>query len=73
MLTEGELESALCRHWEHSGKDEDLAHEIYHPDAILEFPQSGERFEGVENFGNGVVSIRRISPSTCAASHIVKI
>jgi hypothetical protein len=30
--------------------DDDLAHEIYHEDAVLEFPQSGERFEGVENF-----------------------
>jgi len=50
LLTERELQGALRRHWEHAGKDEDLAHEIYHPDAILEFPQSGERFEGVENF-----------------------
>jgi hypothetical protein len=31
-------------------KDPDVAHEIYHPDAVLEFPQNGERFEGVENF-----------------------
>ncbi|MGH4019190.1 MAG: nuclear transport factor 2 family protein [Pseudonocardiaceae bacterium] len=30
--------------------DRDAAHEIYHEDAVLEFPQSGERFEGVENF-----------------------
>jgi hypothetical protein len=30
--------------------DRDVAHEIYHDDAVLEFPQSGERFEGVENF-----------------------
>lgn len=30
--------------------DRDLAHEIYHEDAVLEFPQSGERFEGVDNF-----------------------
>lgn len=30
--------------------DSDGAHELYHPDAILEFPQSGERFEGVPNF-----------------------
>lgn len=50
MLTEDELVRALHHHWEHSGKDEDLAHEIYHADAVLEFPQSGERFEGVENF-----------------------
>ncbi len=27
-----------------------LAHQIYAADAVLEFPQSGERFEGVENF-----------------------
>jgi hypothetical protein len=32
------------------GQDEDIAHEIYHDDAVLEFPESGERFEGVENF-----------------------
>ncbi|MGH3346021.1 MAG: nuclear transport factor 2 family protein [Nocardioides sp.] len=50
MLTEDELVRALRRHWDFSGKDEDIAHEIYHEDAVLEFPQSGERFEGVENF-----------------------
>jgi len=50
MLTEDELVRALHDHWEHSGKDEDLAHEIYHHDAVLEFPQSGERFDGVGNF-----------------------
>jgi len=40
------------RHWEHLGvdHDHDLAHEIYHDDAVLEFPQSGERFEGVASF-----------------------
>ena len=27
-----------------------IRHESYHPDAVLEFPQSGERFEGVGNF-----------------------
>jgi hypothetical protein len=25
------------------------SHAMYHDDAVLEFPQSGERFEGVEN------------------------
>ena len=50
MLAEAELLEALRRHWEYAGKDEDLAHEIYRDDAVLEFPQSGERFEGVENF-----------------------
>ena len=50
MLPDDELLAALRRHWEYSGKDEDLASEIYHEDAVLEFPQSGERFEGVANF-----------------------
>jgi ketosteroid isomerase-like protein len=50
MLTDEDLVAALRRHWDHSGKDEDVAHELYHEDAVLEFPQSGERFEGVENF-----------------------
>ena len=33
-----------------TGVDQDAEHEIYHDDAVLEFPQSGERFEGVDNF-----------------------
>ena len=50
MLDDQDLLPALQRHWEYGGKDEDISHEIYHDDAVLEFPQSGERFEGVENF-----------------------
>lgn len=50
MLDEAALLLALQRHWDHAGKDEDVTHEIYHDDAVLEFPQSGERFEGVQNF-----------------------
>ena len=38
------------RYWEYAGADVDRAREIYHDDAVLEFPQSGERFEGVDNF-----------------------
>jgi hypothetical protein len=33
MLDEEELVAALRRHWDHSAKDEDVAHEIYHDDA----------------------------------------
>jgi hypothetical protein len=50
MLDEPTLMAALTRHWAYAGKDEDISHEIYHDDAVLEFPQSGERFEGVESF-----------------------
>ena len=40
----------IRRYLDSSGTDPDISHEIYHDDAVLEFPQSGERFEGVENF-----------------------
>ncbi len=38
------------RYFEYPGADVDRAQELYHDDAVLEFPQSGERFEGVANF-----------------------
>ena len=50
MLDEAALLQTLRRHWEYPNEDEDSAHEIYRDDAVLEFPQSGERFEGVQNF-----------------------
>ena len=52
----------LRRHWEFAATDQDITHEIYHDDAVLEFPQSGERFEGVENFREW----RRIYPADLA-------
>ena len=33
-----------------ASRDPDLSHAMYNDDAVLEFPQSGERFVGVENF-----------------------
>ncbi len=36
--------------WETEGGDVAHAAEIYHDDAVVEFPQSGERFEGIANF-----------------------
>jgi len=38
------------RYFTYSADEMDLAHEMYHDDSVLEFPQSGERFEGVANF-----------------------
>jgi hypothetical protein len=49
-LDDDSLRAALERHWAAGGKDADIEQEIYHDDAVLEFPQSGERFEGVPNF-----------------------
>ena len=49
-MNEIAIREALIRHWQFAGVDEDKAHEIYHDDAILEFPQSGERFVGKQSF-----------------------
>jgi hypothetical protein len=51
-MSEAERRELIRRYWEvtASDQDQDITHEIYHDDAILEFPQSGERFEGVANF-----------------------
>jgi hypothetical protein len=49
-MDEAAVRDALVRHWEYAGIDEDKSHEIYHDDAVLEFPQSGERFVGLDRF-----------------------
>ena len=49
-MDEAERRARIKRYLDYSGTDQDIAHEIYHDDAVLEFPQSRERFEGVENF-----------------------
>ena len=49
-MDEAAVRKALVRHWRYSGQDEDIVHEIYHDDAVLDFPQSGERFVGKPNF-----------------------
>ena len=43
------VRAMLERHFEYAESDPDSAHDMYHEDAVLEFPQSGERFVGVEN------------------------
>ena len=50
MIDEEAVRTALKRLLDVSGTDLDVRHEIYHEDAVLEFPQSGERFEGVGKF-----------------------
>jgi anti-sigma regulatory factor (Ser/Thr protein kinase) len=49
-MDESSIRAALMRHWKYEGVDYDKSHEIYHDDAILEFPQSGERFVGKQRF-----------------------
>jgi hypothetical protein len=44
------IEAALLRHWRASdASDFEVEHEIYREDAVLEYPQSGERIRGRRN------------------------
>ncbi|MBB3083078.1 nuclear transport factor 2 family protein [Geodermatophilus sabuli] len=50
-MTEEAVRAALLHYLDRSAAgDEETASTIYHADAVLEFPQSGERFEGVDHF-----------------------
>jgi SnoaL-like domain len=48
-VDEATVRAVLTQHFEQGASDPDLAHAMYHHDAVLEFPQSGERFVGVAN------------------------
>jgi SnoaL-like domain len=49
-MRDEEIRAALNRHWAASDADDfDAEHAIYHDDAILEYPQSGERIRGRRN------------------------
>jgi SnoaL-like domain len=44
------LRAALLRHWSASdANDFEAEHDIYHDDAVLHYPQSGERIRGRRN------------------------
>jgi len=48
-----EIRSALDQHWAASdANDFETEHRIYHEDAVLEYPQSGERTRGRRNIQN---------------------
>ena len=45
-----DIREALQRHWKASDdNDFDTEHEIYHEDAVLDYPQSGERIRSRKN------------------------
>ena len=50
MNDDQNIQAALDRHWAASdASDFEAEHEIYHDDAVLEYPQSGERVRGRHN------------------------
>ena len=49
-MNENEAREALNRHWSAADvNDFDVEHDIYREDALLEYPQSGERIRGRYN------------------------
>lgn len=49
-MSDQDIRAAVDRHWAASdGNDFDTEHSIYHEDAVLEYPQSGERIRGRSN------------------------
>ena len=61
MNEEQTIRAALDRHWAASdANDFEAEHAIYHDDAVLEYPQSGERIRGRRN----IQASRAAQPNT---------
>ena len=59
-MDDQEIRTALERHWAASdANDSDAEHAIYREDAVLDYPQSGERIRGRRN----VLSSRAAQPN----------
>ena len=55
------VRQALQRHWDASdASDFEAEHEIYHEDAVLDYPQSSERIRGRRN----IQESRTVQPNT---------
>lgn len=55
------LRATLQRHWDASdANDFEVEHEIYRDDAVLDYPQSGERIRGRHN----ICESRRLQPNS---------
>ena len=62
------IRAALDRHWAASdANDFEAEHDIYRDDAVLEYPQSGERIRSRRNFKRLVVRNRTRSALRCVA------
>src|ERR1700744_6573468 len=49
-MNDATIKSALDRHWAASDRNEfEAEHDIYHDDAVLDYPQSGERIRSRRN------------------------
>jgi hypothetical protein len=66
MTDDAGRRALIQRMWDHIGTDHEISHEIYADDAVLEFPQSGERFERLATTGDP--RSRRSTSSSSAAT-----
>jgi hypothetical protein len=64
-----DLHAALVRHFELIGQDNAASAEIYAPDAVLEYVQSGERIRGRDN----IVASRDAYPGRPATFEVHRI
>lgn len=62
-MEDEQIRAALERHWSDIENNE-IVHEIYDDDVVLEFPQGGERMVGLAN----VRGMREAYPATVAAT-----
>lgn len=53
------IRTLIANHWTVAGKDEVAAAEIFAEDAVLEWPQSGERIRGTRD----IVAMHQASPT----------
>src|ERR1700719_4298845 len=69
-MEDPEIRAALDRHWAASDADDfEVEHQIYHKDAVLEYPQSGERIRGRRN----IQASRTVQPNQkrCTVRRII--
>jgi len=67
MADEARVLETVERYFEYVGADVERAAEIYHQDAVLEFPQSGERAKASRPLPSGGDSIP-LNWTKCATS-----
>ena len=68
-MDDREIRAALDRHWAASDANEfEVEHWIYWEDAVLEYPQSGERIRGRHNIQASRFAQPNKSASRCGGS-----
>ena len=68
-MEDQEIRAALDRHWAASdANDFEVEHDIYREDAVLEYPQSGERIRAGAIFSRRAPRNRTGNASPCGGS-----